>query len=500
MIFKRSLRNVFFVVALCMFAAWPVSAQQKTNIIFIMADDLGYASIGAFGQKIIKTPNLDRMAAGGMLLTQFYANPICSPSRASLITGMHSGHSLVRDNYELGGYEDSTEFGQFPLARNMFTVGRVMRSAGYKTAVFGKWGLGGPGSTGVPWKQGFDFFYGYLDQKQAHNYYPNHLWRNEELDRFPNAVTSAHQQWDGRDPADPASYDRYKGEIYSCDTITAEAMKYIRSNSADPFFVYLAYTLPHMALQVPDKYVEQYAGKFDDKPLLGGGYLPHRTPRAAYAAMISLLDDYVGRIMQLLVDLNIDKNTLIIFTGDNGAAAGGGVASDYFECSGNLKGRKGSLYEGGIREPFIAYWPGVIKAGSKSEHIAALWDMLPTFAEVGGAHLDKDMPVDGISILPELMGKKGQQRHEFLYWEIHRPQKGMQAVRFGDWKAVIRGTHADTVGRIELYNLKNDIAEKYDLSQKYPAVVDRAKKYLYSREIAPILEWNFYVPPKPANN
>ncbi len=471
-----------------------VQAQQKTNIIFIMADDLGYSSIGAFGQEKIKTPYLDQMAAQGMILTDFYANSICAPSRASLITGLHSGHCLVRDNYELGGYEDSTEFGQFPLTANMFTLGRAMQSAGYKTAVFGKWGLGGPGSPGVPWKQGFDFFYGYLDQKQAHNYYPGHLWRNDTAEHFAGAVSSAHQQLGNKDPNDPASYAAYKGQVYSGDTITSEAMKYIRRNKNEPFFIYMAYTLPHMALQVPDAYVEQYIGKFDDKPLTGSGYLPHQYPRAAYAGMITLLDEYVGRLVQLLRELGLEKNTLIVFTGDNGPAGGGGGDPDYFECSRNLKGKKGSLYEGGIREPFVAYWPGTIRPGTKSDHVAALWDILPTFAEIGGATIPTGLRLDGISMLPTLLGKQ-QRAHEFLYWEIHRPMGGMQAVRFGNWKAVKRGTHADRNLPLELFNLKDDLSEKNDVSLKHPDKLAQAIKYLNTRETAVLTEWNFYVPP-----
>jgi len=482
--YSKQILLVLFAALLCS----PVWAQRKPNIIFILADDLGYASIGAFGQKMIRTPNLDRMAREGMILTDFYANPICAPTRCSFITGLSTARSLVRDNYELGGFEDSTEFGQMPLPPNSLTIGKVLQSAGYTTAAFGKWGLGGPGSPGVPWKQGFDFFYGYLDQKQAHNYYPTHLWRNEVWEPLPNEYFSAHQQLGDKDPNDPASYEAYKGKVYSCDTITSEALKFMQQHRDKPFFMYMAYTLPHASLQVPGRYVEPYLGKFEEKPYKGG-YLPNRTPNATYAGMISALDDYVGQLMQQLKALGLDKNTLVIFTGDNGAG-GGGANADYFQCSGNLRGRKGSLYEGGIREPFIAWWPGKIKAGSRSSHMAAIWDLLPTFAEVAGSQ--PAAGVDGISILPVLLGKK-QKAHEYLYWEIHG-RRGMQAVRFGKWKAVRRGIHTNPDSPIELYNLEDDIAEKKDVAKDHPQLVQRAEAYMKSRELAVLMEWNFYKP------
>lgn len=484
--------NGIFLLLFCVTCGSGTIAQTKPNIIFILADDLGYSSIGAFGQKVIRTPHLDRMAKEGMILTNFYANPVCSPTRASLITGMNSSHCVIRDNYELGGFEDDAEYGQMPLPSNILTIGTVLQSGGYTTAAFGKWGLGGPRSTGVPWKQGFDYFYGYLDQKQAHNYYPTHLWKNELWEKLPNSAFSAHQQLGSKDPDNPASYDAYKGNVYSCDTITGEALKFMRNNRSKPFFMYLALTLPHMALQVPDRSMSQYIGKFEEKPYKGG-YLPNRTPRATYAAMITLLDDYVGMIMQSLKNLGIEKNTMVVFTSDNGAAVGGGVDADFFNCSGQLRGRKGVLYEGGIREPFVAYWPGRIPPGSSSAHVSAVWDMLPTFAEVAG--VKPISGIDGISMLPVLLGKSNlQKNHPFLYWEIHGAMKGMQAVRFGDWKAVRKGIHDSAHHAVELYNLKDDPSEKTDLSQQHPLQVKQAQQYLLTRDLAIIPEWNFYHP------
>lgn len=468
---------------------------NKPNIIFIMADDLGYGEIGPFGHKLIHTPHLNRMAQEGMKLTNFYANSICAPSRASLITGKSLAHSVIRDNYEFGTFLDSEEFGQMPLPPDTFTIGRMLQSVGYTTACIGKWGLGGYKSPGVPWKQGFDFFYGYLDQKQAHNYYPTHLWRNSEWEKLPNPYFPPHQKLGDKDPNDPASYSSYKGEGYSGDLMTAEAEKFIKSNRQKPFFLYLAYTLPHFAIQVPDKELEAYRGKFDEKPYIGGrGYLPHIAPRSAYAAMITLLDKYVGRIFQTLKDQGLDENTLVIFTSDNGPS--GGADTRFFNSAGPLKGLKGGLYEGGIRVPFIARWPGIIKPGSSSAHVSAIWDMMPTFGEVAG--ITGITQTNGISLLPTLQGKdKEQASHEYLYWEIHRPMNGMQAVRFGDWKASRKGLHDNPNAPIELYNLENDIGESKDIAEQHPGLVEKAEEYMNRRESAIIADWNFI---KPFNN
>jgi arylsulfatase A len=288
----REFKSILLIGIFLILFSIPGYSQQKPNIVFVMADDLGYHSLGAFGQKLIKTPNLDLLAGKGMRLTNFYANPKCSPSRCSLLTGLHTGNSLIRENHELGGYADSLEYGQMPLQLNTQTVGTELQKQGYTVGVAGKWGVGGPGSTGVPSKQGIDFFYGYLDQKQAHNYYPTHLWRNEAKENLPNPYFSSHpKKIDIKDPNDPASYNAYKGNVYSADTIHSEAMRFVKDNKDKPFFLAMAYTLPHMALQVPERALAQYKGKFDDKPYLGdNGYLPNLTPRATYAAMISLLD------------------------------------------------------------------------------------------------------------------------------------------------------------------------------------------------------------------
>lgn len=484
----KTLKTFVFVYLL----SAPVFAQKKPNIIFILGDDMGYQSIGAFGQKLIKTPNLDRLAAKGMKMTNFYANHICSPSRGSLLTGMHTGNGLIRGNYELGGYTDDTEYGQMPLPLNFQSMGTELKKAGYATAVMGKWGVGGPNSTGAPNLHGIDLFYGYLDQKQAHNYYPTHLWRNEVKETLPNPSFFSHQKLPkDKNPDDPASYLPYTGQVYSADTINSEAIKFIEQHKNQPFFLELAYTLPHMALQVPDKIREQYKEKFDDKPYMGqNGYLPNQYPRATYAAMITLLDEYVGTIVKTLEKNGLDKNTLIVFTADNGAARVGGCDPDYFKTSGELRGRKNALYEGGIKEPFIACWPGVIKPNTSSDHLCAIWDLLPTFLEVTGTNVPKG--IDGISFYPTLKpGKLKQKKHEYLYWERHaKNDTHEQAVRFDNWKIISRvGTD-----QIEVYNLKTDPNEKTDVAKQQPEIIKKAKGYYDKRKVAVVSEWNFSKP------
>lgn len=474
----------------------------RPNILFILADDLGYHSLGVTGQKAIKTPNLDRLARGGLQLTNFYAGHVCSPSRCSLVTGLHTGRAMIRGNYELGGYEDATEFGQMPLAANMQTIGTGLQRAGYRTALIGKWGLGGPNSPGVPTRQGFDFFYGYLDQKQAQNYYPTHLWRNEQREPLGNEPFSHHQRFpDDKDPNDPAAYAPYRGNVYSCDRMTEEAVRFIREHKGRPFFLEMAYTLPHMALQVPERALEPYEGAFEEKPYpgtRGEGYLPNRTPRATYAAMISLLDEYVGTLVRALEENGLARNTLVVFTADNGAAVAGGCQADFFGCSGALRGRKNSLYEGGIKVPFIACWPGTIPPGTTSDHLSAIWDLMPTFLDAAGAAPAAN--IDGISLLPVLKGDPArQQAHAFLYWESHPFAKGgedgAQAVRFGPWKAVRVNVHKPSVApSIELYHLPDDPSEKRDVSSQHPDIVGQASRHLATRQLALVPEWNYYPP------
>lgn len=428
------------------------SSKEKPNIIFILADDLGYGDLGCYGQEQIQTPNIDRMAAEGMRFTDHYAgSTVCAPSRCSLMTGFHTGHTYVRGNREI------KPMGQLPLRPDTVTIPRLLKKAGYATALTGKWGLGGPGSSGIPNKQGFDYFYGYLCQRHAHNYYPEFLFRNEE--RVPlvgNKVAEPR--------ADGAGVAVERAQ-YSADLIAAEALQFIRNNKDRPFFLYFAATLPH---------ANDEAGK-NGMEIPDYGIYEHRSwpdPQKGHAAMISHLDRDVGRVMETLKKLGIDDKTLVFFTSDNGPHREGGANPEFFDSNGPLRGCKRDLYEGGIRVPLIARWPGRIKAGQLSHHVSAFWDFMPTFTELAG--INYSGPTDGISIAPTLLGRPGQQkRHDFLYWEFH--EKGSkQAVRMGDWKAVRFGAK----GKLELYNLKEDVGEKRNLAGRNPEIVARIEDYL----------------------
>ena len=423
----------------------------RPNIVYIIADDLGYTELGCYGQRKIKTPNIDKLAAQGMKFTQHYSgNPVCAPSRCVLMTGKHSGHAQVRANKQVGGQEGwklgSTIGGQWPLEAGTVTVAGILQEAGYTTGAFGKWGLGRVGTTGDPSRQGFDHFFGYICQRQAHTYYPNHLWRDGK-------VQWIEENKDGKEGA------------YSHDLIANEALKFVRANRDRPFFLYVPFTIPHVALQVPEDSLAEYKGKWPDPPYTGDkGYFPHPNPRACYAAMVTRMDRDVGRIMSLLKELNLEDNTIVMFTSDNGPTFNGGSDSEFFESARPLRGLKGSVYEGGIRVPFIVRWPGRIKAGRISSHICAFWDFLPTCCRLIGVDAPGD--IDGISMLPTLLGQRGKQKkHKYLYWEL----RGRQAVRMGRWKAVRLKPNQ----KIQLYDLNIDIGEKNDVADANPDIVTK---------------------------
>lgn len=463
------------------------SCRKRTeppNIIYILADDLGYSELGCYGQEKIKTPHLDRMAAEGMRFLQHYAgSPVCAPSRCTLLTGKHTGHAYIRDNDEMlergDVWNDPEIEGQRPLPPDTRTLGHVLQETGYATAAIGKWGLGGPTDSGHPLEQGFDLWYGYLCQRQAHNYYPTHLWKNEQKHILEgNPRFKAHQRFpEGEDPLDKNAYAKYAARLYAPDLMTHEALNFIRDNQKQRFFLYLAYPLPHLALQVPEDSLREYAGTFPEKPYLGEkGYLPHPTPRAAYAAMISRLDRDVGSIFTLLKELGLDESTLVLFSSDNGPTYTGGADTRFFKSAGLLRGLKGSLHEGGIRVPLLARWPGHIAAGVSSSHLCAFWDVMPTLYEIAGGQAP--LETDGISFVSELLGKAPQVQHDYLYWEFPG-YGGQQAVRMGKWKAIRTGLkREDADTSLQLYDLENDPSETQDLARVHPDVLAEIHKIL----------------------
>ena len=443
---------------------------KRPNVVLIMADDLGWAELGSYGQQKIRTPRLDALAAEGARLTDFYTgSPVCAPARCTLLTGLHTGHAYIRDNDEMNErgdvWNDPTLEGQRPLRESDVTLGELFQQAGYATACIGKWGLGWTGSEGDPNLQGFDHFFGYLCQRIAHNFYPTHLWRNGVKVPLDNSAFRANQKLpEGADASDPAAYASFSGKDYSHDLLTEEALGWIREHREQPFFLYLPYTIPHLALQVPQDSLDEYAEAFEETPYRGGnGYLPHRTPRAAYAAMISRMDRDVGRIADLLAELGLKEDTLLIFTSDNGASWVGGVDLEFFDSHGGLRGRKAQLWEGGIRVPMIARWPGVIPAGTIIDFPASFPDFLPTFCEAASLWVPPGS--DGVSLLPSLRGNAADpaEAGRALYWEF----QGGQALRVGDWKLIRPGRE----GEYQLYFLAKDPGESKDLAPEMPAFV-----------------------------
>jgi len=480
----------------CLLLSFALCAQQKSsrpNIIYIYADDLGFGELGAYGQKKIRTPNLNKLAQEGMRFTNHYTGaPVCAPARAILLTGMHSGHAYIRGNYELGEFDDAHEGGQMPLPKGSFTIGHLLQKAGYSTAAIGKWGLGMNKTTGDPALQGFDYFYGYLDQKQAHNHYPTHLWENGRWDSLNNPPIYVHTPIDSHEN-DPAAFNKFKGKDYAMDRMVTKSMDFIQKHQKQPFFLYLAFPSPHLSLQVPDAALKEYAGSFDDQPYRGEkGYAANRYPRATYAAMITYMDKQIGLLLEKLRSLHLDKNTLIFFSSDNGTTFDvGGVDADFFNSVAGLRGRKQDLYEGGIREPFIAWWPGRIPAGKTSALVSAQYDLLATLAELTR---QQPPPTDGISFLPTLLGKPGQQLHDWLYFEF--PEKsGQVAIRMGKWKGVKSNMKKDPHSAWEIYDLESDEAESINLAAAHPELSARFDSILIrEHQPAHIREWEFVSP------
>jgi arylsulfatase A-like enzyme len=435
------------------FAGWAAQGAEppanrvrvnKPNIIFILADDLGYGDLGCYGQTKIKTPNLDQMAAQGMRFTQCYAGTtVCAPSRSSLMTGQHTGHTRIRGNQA------------YPLQPQDITVAEVLKPAGYRTGALGKWGMGLQGTTGTPARQGFDEWFGYLSQTHAHDYYPTQLWRSSISAQIEDQPTPIEGNLNG------------EKRIYSHDLFSMTTSNFVRVSHYSSFFLYLAYTIPHANNELGKK-----AGNGmevpNDKP-----YSDENWPQAEKnkAAMITRMDADVGALLQQLRKVGIETNTIVFFTSDNGPHKEGGVDPKFFDSSGPLRGIKRDMYEGGIRVPMIVWWPGRIRPGTVSEQVWAFWDFLPTAAEIAGVKPPAN--IDGISMLPTLLGKQQTNQHEFLYWEFH--EKGTkQAVRMGDWKAIRPAPDKP----LELYNLKSDISETVDVADSHPDVTAKIENYL----------------------
>lgn len=441
-------------------------ATTKPNIIYILADDLGYGDLSCYGQEKFQTPNIDKLAAQGMKFTQHYSgSAVCAPARSSLMTGQHTGHTPIRGNRELNGE------GQLPLPAISITIAEVLKSAGYTTGAFGKWGLGFIDTEGDPLNQGFDEFYGYNCQRMAHRYYPPYLWHN-------------------RDTAKLIGNDWTNTVTYAPNEIQAARLNFIDKNKDKPFFAYMPIVMPHAELIVPeDEIIQQFRGKFKERPhpvskrytsdygldIVLKEYCSQDEPYATYAAMITLLDNFVGQIVDKLETLGIADNTIILIASDNGPHTEGGANPKFFNSTGGLRGVKRDLYEGGIRSPLIAYWPNKIKANTTSDHISAFWDMLPTFADLAGVPIPNT--TDGISILPTLIGEGTQTKHSYLYWEFNA-KGGRQAVRLGKWKGVIYNLKKNKERVMELYNLEEDERETQDIAKENPAIVQQIREIM----------------------
>jgi arylsulfatase A len=424
-------------------------AAPRPNILLVQADDLGYGDLSVYGQRHFRTPSIDRLAREGTRFTQYYAgSTVCAPSRAALMTGLHTGRVWIRGN------------GEYPLRPDDVTVATVLRDAGYRTAAIGKWGLGRQGTTGQPDRKGFDHAFGFLDHRHAHRQFTDHLFRQGER----------------------VAVDLERD--YVNDLFTREAADVIGRTDARPFFVYLNYTVPHAEMRVPEDALAEFTGRFPETPFVNPqadaraagwedrslGYRSQRAPRAAFAAMVTRMDRDVGRLVDLLRQRGLDRRTLVLFTSDNGPHKEGGADPAFFESSGPLRGIKRDLYEGGIRVPMVAWWPGTVPSGRVSDHVWAHWDLFPTLGELAGATVPSGL--DGLS-MTRALGGEPQPTHDHLYWEFH--ERGFQqAVRAGPWK----GVRLKAGGPLELYHLERDTAERDDVAAAHPEVVRELEQYL----------------------
>jgi arylsulfatase A-like enzyme len=463
--------KIYLPVALCASYALASCAgagdkEKLPNIIYILADDLGYGDLSCFGQQRFSTPNIDRLAAEGIKFTQHYTGcTVSAPSRSSLMTGQHTGHTPVRGN------KNWKPEGNWPLKSEAVTIPELLKAEGYTTGAFGKWGLGYIETEGDPNAQGIDEFYGFNCQTLAHNYYPDHLWHNHEK-------IILHENDSGKTGA------------YSADLIHKAALQFIDKNKDKPFFLFYPTTIPHAELFAKEEYMKMFRGKFDpEKSFKGvddgpnfrlGPYGSQPEAHAAFAAMIKQLDDYVGEIFEKLRTTGIEKNTIVIFASDNGPHREAGADPDYFDSNGELRGYKRDMYEGGIRTPMLVRWPGKVKPGTVTDHVSAFWDVLPTLVEIAGAKVPSN--IDGISFLPTLTGKKNQKEHEYLYWEFHE-QGGKMAVRMGNWKAVKLNIDKDIEFQTELYDLSNDMGETKNIARARPDILVKMEEIMKQAHI-----------------
>lgn len=450
-------RLIISVVLYCCFITTLFSQKMpevKPNIIFIMADDLGYGDLGCYGQEKILTPNIDQLASQGMTFTQAYAgSSVCAPSRSSLMTGFHNGHNRIRDNLPHGIF----------LRPDDFTIAELLKQAGYRTGGVGKWGIGIPGSWGLPNQQGFDYWYGHYNQDQAHFYYPDYLWENDKLVLLQEMeIINEVGKMVGNRGGD--------NKFYTHDLFTEKAIDYVKQNQDHPFFLFVSYTIPHFS-DYPKDTPEHYIVPSDEP------YAEKNWPQIAknYAAMITRMDGDVGRMMNLLEELGLEENTLVIFTSDNGPYKGVSTPIEFFDSNKPLSGGKRDLYEGGIRIPFIAKWPDVIAEGSRNDKVIAFWDILPTFSDI--INYPNEIKTDGISIWPDLKGGKGAQ-HKYLYWDYgHARNTFKQALRYGKYKAI--RIEKDGIAHFELYDLEKDLKEEHNLADSFPKVVEKIKEMMY---------------------